>query len=457
MSKANHDRNIIKIGTTKKDDKEWDRLEDRLQTDPNLGGGGPAELIVPGTYVPKVGLPPGIPYIYVIGNLMEGYPIDLNLTGGPLTPEVELSLDFGDELGLGLHAILGKTFGDDVAAYRIPAAPAIIPGHYSGTDGGNLRSILSADGTLFEMPYSEAVTGYSDFQKSRYIIIKGDDDVWYPREIYEYLGIFPIFAGQAADVDAPIIMSSYTSTTPDGVGGSYDQHTIVAMNKYAVAIDTQYETVRRALGDSAANAGISENGWMLIAAVADAEYPGSPASGTFWARPAVVTAGNDIERIGKVLVYPSSQIMSERNMSVGPTGIAWVSYQLDASGNDQTVVRLDLINKTLQRYLGTLYDSTATYPIEIRDTIYIDDNTCAVSGHYTDTVLGTQIPTVSYIALDYLGNVSVNILEFPDYAGADSSIFNMVKTPTELVYHLYSSALDSTGFSANILWGTTLP
>lgn len=38
MSKANHDRNFIKIGTTKKDEKEWDRLEDRLQTDSTVIG-----------------------------------------------------------------------------------------------------------------------------------------------------------------------------------------------------------------------------------------------------------------------------------------------------------------------------------------------------------------------------------------------------------------------------------
>jgi hypothetical protein len=450
MSKANHDRNFIKLGTTKRDDKEWDRLEDRLQTDPNLGGG--AELLVPGTYVPKVGLPPGVPYLYVIGNLLEGYPIDLALTGD-LSPDFQLSLDQGDFFDLGVTAVLGKAPTGEVTAYKIPAQPVIISGF-----SPSLRVLLSADSTLFELPFGfeEASEFLLAITYSSTLLIRQPSASWSVVDLFALLGVYPLFAGEGSDFDGCLVFTPSSGFDPVPEGTMH-YHTMEAIDSTGLVVDTMPVDVVVYPDDSLPNTGMIENGWLLIGAGGLASDPLAPAqSGTFWCRSSDVYAGDDVVRIGKVFQYSSTQPLSSRHMSIGESGIAWVAHQADVYGNGQNIVRLNLNNGTLQRYVEVLYDSTLTYPVVILDTAHIENNICAVAGYYTDTVLGVEVPIIVFLAIAPDGGFSVNMLEFPDYAGTGSSIRNMVQQPNgTLVFHLYSAALATTGLPASILFGIT--
>jgi hypothetical protein len=438
MTKANHDRNFIKLGTTKKDDREWDRLEDRLQTDPNLGGGGPPQLIVPGTYVPQVGLPPGIPYVYVIGNLLEGYPIDLTLTGD-LRPDFELSLDLGNYFGLGADAIIGKSPINEVVVYKIPNSPIIIPGV-----GLPLQKIVSSSGMLFEAPGRDG-----DTLRSRQ-----PDFTWDEYDITTDFGYPQIAAGEGSDVSGCLLLIGNTSSTqippaPLPATSFLLTYDLIAVDDTGNVTHTEEVSVLRPASEINPNCGVIENGWLLIVSSGVGFALGQ---GTMWARPSVVTESAPMVNIGKVFTSSTAQLLSNRNMSIGPTGIAWVSYLPDGSGNIGGVVRADLITGQIQRYQGILYDSTLSYEVTIEDTVYISDTVCAVSGYYQIPAV-TQVPVVVFLSLAPDGGFTVTQLEFPDYSGTFSTVANMVKLPGNmLVFHLHSGSLDLTGQPASILF-----
>lgn len=445
MSKANNDRNIIRVGSTKRDDKQWDRLEDRLQTDPNLGGGA-AELLVPGTYVPKVGLPPGVPYLYVIGNLLENYPIDLFLTGN-LDPNFDLTLDKGNYFGLGDDAILGKSQSGEVTAYSVPAYPAII-----SPITPQLKSVVSAAGTLFELPYSyEEKKTFAYFYDT--VRIREADLTWSEYTVSSATGYIPMFYGEGSDVSGVVICSQATAATPV-TGGTIFDYAFISVDETLTVTNTQTFSIFAATNVNTPTSGIVDNGWMLMVS----NHPGGPVAasgGEVWARPSIVTASAPATFIGRVFPNNTFQVLTPKNLSVGPTGVAWISYQDDAYGNTNAVVRMDLVTGQVQRYQGVLYDNTLTYPVVITDTVYINDNMCAVSGYYSIPTVA-DVPIIIFVALDNDGAMSVNMLEFPDYAGSFSAVYRMVKMPNNtLVFHLYSSALALTGFPADILFGIT--
>lgn len=443
MTKANHDRNIVKVGTTKKDEKEWDRLEDRLQTDPNLGGGGPAELLVPGTYIPRVGLPPGIPYVYVIGGLIEGYPVDIS-TIGPLYPYVDFSLDSENYFGLGIDAFIGKSVAGEIRAYRIPAYPASISGNTP-----LLRKVISADGTLFELPYT-----YADV--SSYLVdtirVRETDLSWTEYSLYAELGIQATTTGEGSDVSGVVVATVPYSNTTGLMNTTYDYY-IISVDKTLSVTNTQTGSYTLPNGRGFADTGIIENGWIILAQ-GGVSYDFR--EGTVWARPSVTTAAAPTVKLGNIFESPTPQSIRPANLSVGTTGILWASYKADGYGNTGGVVRFDAITGQIQRYTNVLFDNTGTYPIEILKTLYINDNTCAVSGYYYVPGV-TYVPIISFVALDNEGALTVNILEFPDYSGSTSRIPNMVKLPDNtLVFQLFSENLDATGGPANILFGTTV-
>lgn len=440
MSKARNDRNFIKIGTTKKDDKEWDRLEDRLQTDPNLGGGGPPELLVPGTYVPVVGLPPGVPYLYVIGNLITNYPIDLTATS-PLSPNIKITTDRTNFFGLGIETVLGvSSLGTAVVAVKPPASPVIsaTPGPPAGTGFQADDGLLSADGTIFRM---FAGINPGDPTLLRYkLLVRQPDSSWYLLD----LSADPVIGyGDASDVAGNFIVKQST-TTPGAIDISNVDSTGTETT-YQTDLDTGI-TPRRA---------IVENGFIIVHDKLGIPFYAS--AGNIAARPSSVTAVLPFINVGSVFSTTAVQPLEAKNISIGPTGVAWISHQSESYFTPITnaVVRADLINGTIERFPDVLYDNTLTYEIQILDTLYIADNICAVSGYYTIPAVG-DVPIIAYIVIDAFNNVSVNLLEFPDYLGTGSAVYSMVKVGTTLVFHLYSSALDVTSSPVSILFAVNL-
>lgn len=403
---------------------------------------GSTQLLVPGTYVPRVGLPPGVPYMYVIGNLLEGYPVDLAAVGAPLNPNVALTVDRGNYFGFGIDAIIGKGFTGEVAAYAIPAVPSVIAGV-----SPSFTSVVSADGTLFEI--SQPSSTFSNDA----IRIREVDLSWSEYSISGNTSLGHIAVGEASDVAGVLIFSqAYYTSAPDTLGIVYSDHSLVALDKSMTVTSSQDMTLTSYPGDGGANVGVIENGWVLLI---NSGVGYAYGSGTAWARPSVVTTSEPAARVGRIFLNSTPQVLSSKNMSIGPTGVAWVSFQADTFSNPNTVVRLDLVTGQIQRFQDVLYDNTLTYPVVISDTLYISDSVCAVAGHYEVPSAGA-VPIIVFVAVDANGAMSVNMLEFPEYIGTFSQVASMVKlTDGTLAFHLYSGALASTGQPANVLYGIT--
>jgi hypothetical protein len=403
MSRARNDRNIIKVGNIKRDEREWDRLEDRLQTDPNLGGGGQTELLVPGTYVPKVGLPPGIPYLYVIGNLMEGYPIDTNLLtplAGTNDSTFKLNRDAGNYFGLGVDAIIGVSTAStrDPVVYRLPNQPVAIDG--STVD----QEYVTAAGTIAGRNNSGSTMMRVRVGGTWVTVITPADG--------RTSGFGAHGVGPSADGAYFILHRLGVQTQPSLIERVDALGQVTGSQLLSATMTTRSEGGQTC---------VIENGWMLVYC-----YPsGTGTSRRIFYRPAVF---DDTE--WQTLPLASGNISSRKLMSVGSTGVAWVA---NTSG---TLYRYDLNTGSGQAFPGMFFDPEGLGRTVTLDTVaYVADNICAMGGRLIDGA--TSIPFLTLVAIDGFGNVTLNQELFPDIPGRIVSAV-MLNDGT-LVFHLHSS------------------
>lgn len=419
-----------------------------------IGGGVAA---VPGSYGVVVGLPPGLPYVYVPANLVS-FPINFAVnpplqasmsrsqgaTGGDhnvIYSRGKLSVDTQNVIGTTNETVLG-VYNDEIHAYDTIAGVVTSVGLPATGMAGvvtvgtelvtTLQPAINSATSVTLYVYDGAAVSSVTFNKpsgSGTSVYKG--------------------AGASGD-GTELVMCWWDSTNSRLYVTRYNTAGVQQSSKYELGSNLGVA------GFSAGNARI-ENGYVLYSTdnltVATEDDTSNATWKTF-----------NVNGVG------------EPNMCIGSTGIGWlVSAALPDPTSDVDVYRLNYANGSYQTFTQALtdyvcpFDPVATNLSATHGITYISDTKFGVCSAYYDSVAGTVEPI--YITVTYTagtpGSLTLSQLRFSAYATAtnypatDDVVFQYAFGPTvvgtNVVFTIQTNGAGVGGFSGDLdlMWRVT--